>query len=185
MALYVVQNTTGTTLKKGHNFMVVEADDAANAAAFASAYFDGDASWANATATLFSSATDLSPITDGDGNTQAYSLYAVITGPDTSASFEVSAAAADTVDDLGDAMVIALNAHADIANAAYATPSLTLADVADGIGDHTVVCELRLGGVALPGFVGAIVHEGIAAAVLTAALVPGEGVPSVLLTAKV
>lgn len=185
MALFKVVNSSPGPFKNGHNMMVVEADDAANAQAMASAYHDGDASWLNATATAFTSLTDLSPVTDGDGNTQAFSLRAVITGGTVNDTFEVAAAAADTVDDLGDAIVIALNADANIANAAYATPNLTLATIADNIGDHAVTVELLLGGVALPGFVGAIVDEGIAGAALTCALVPGEGVPSVVGTGKV
>lgn len=186
MAFYKVQlNADGLTLKDGHNFMIVEADDAAMAQAIAGSHRDADSAWGSATATLFAGATDLSPQVDGDGNTAAFSLYVTVKGPDTNASFEVAAAAADDVDALGDAMVVALNAHADIAGAAYATPNLTIAETTDGIGDHACVVELRRNGVALPGFVGAITDEGSAGAALAVALVPTEGVPSVFATGRI
>ena len=187
MALFVVQNNhSGLTLKNGRDLMVVEADDAANAAAMASAYHDGDASWANATVTAFTSATDLSPITDGDGNTAAFSLFVSVKGATVNNSFEVAAAASDDLDALGTAIVSLINADDNIANASYSTPTLTVATGSGGddLGDHSVVCELRLNGVALPGFVGSITHEGVSTAALTVALVPGEGVPSVLATGR-
>ncbi len=75
-------------------------------------------------------------------------------------------------------MVTLLNSDVEIANAAVEMSELllgprifTVASVADGIGDSTVL--VRLGAPMsgdIPSLVGAIVHEGIAAAVLTFAL---------------
>jgi len=75
-------------------------------------------------------------------------------------------------------MITLLNGDPEIGNAAVDMSELlsgarllTIASIADGIGDSTV--NIRLGAPTsgnIPGLLGAIVHEGIAAAVLTMAL---------------
>ena len=44
-----------------------------------------------------------------------------------------------------------------------------MSDVADDLGDHTLTAVFEYGGVDVPSYLGAIVHEGIEAAVLTVA----------------
>lgn len=80
-------------------------------------------------------------------------------------------------------MVGLLNAHADIANAAYdngaATPLLTASGAADNLGDLVLVCEFRYKGVSIPSLIGTITDEGSAGAALTA-LVPAATSPNVV-----
>ena len=91
-------------------------------------------------------------------------------------------------------IVTQLNAHAEIANAAVdmsellaGTRLLTIASIADGIGDSVVTVRMGtpISG-SVPGLVGAIVDEGAAAAVLTMALPTQAGIiiPTVLRTLK-
>jgi hypothetical protein len=81
--------------------------------------------------------------------------------------------AGDTIDDVGAALVILLNATA-IDGAEYSTTTklLTIADIADGIGDDTVVFTVTDPAEAdvSATFATDIVHEGIAGAVLTSVL---------------
>ena len=84
------------------------------------------------------------------------------------------------IDDMADRMVILLNALDLIAAAEYTTPDLTVAAISDGIGDHTLVVTVNPPSswedqtITPAGIVSTIVHEGIAAAVLTVALILGE-----------
>ena len=81
-------------------------------------------------------------------------------------------------------IVTLLNSDPEIANAAVDMSELlagarllTVASIADGIGDSTVL--IRLGAPisgSVPGLLGAIVHEGVAAAVLTMALPTQAGI---------
>ena len=97
------------------------------------------------------------------------------------------------MDEIGAKLVTALNATVSIAAAAYAANVLTVAAVGDGLGDHTLTMkveppiindaggERKSGNEVMPGFVGAIVHEGIAAAVLTVDFpIDGYVVPTVI-----
>ena len=187
MPSYEVKLTdqVGLTLKKGHNMMVVEAADATDALAAAAMHFSGDSSWENATATEVTAAADMSPQVDGDGLTVPFKLRIVITGPDTNDTFEYDAIAADDVDAMGDAIVIVLNAHADIAGAAYATPTLTIAQTTDTLGDHTATVELSRNGAVIAGFVGAITDGGADSAALSVALVPANVPAQVLGSARI
>lgn len=164
----------GLNLMNGHNAMVVEAADATDAKAAAAMHYRNDASWENAIVTEVVAAADMSPQLDGEGKLVPFKLSIEILGPDTNASFEYDAIAADSVDDMGDAMVILLNAHADITLAAYATPNLTLSGIADDIGDHTATVTLSRNGSTIAGFVGAVTDGGIAGAALAVALVPAN-----------
>jgi hypothetical protein len=167
-------NQTGLTLKKGHNMMVVEAADAADAAQTAASHFGGDTSWANATVTEVAAAADMSPQVDGDGITVPFKLRIVITGADLNQTFEYEAIAADDVNAIGDAIVLVLNADAAIAGAAYSTPNLTIAETTDTLGDHTATVELSRNGAVIAGFVGAITDGGVDSAALSVALVPAN-----------
>jgi hypothetical protein len=172
--------TAKTQLENGVDAFLVWAEDGADAKALAKAQADGDASdaaWAAATATAAAAGADL----------ENWRLQIKISGGTVNETFTVAGAAAATVDTIGDLMVIALNANPTIANAAYATPNLTISSIADGIGDHTVkaywlpplsASDWEDPTVSIPGFLGAIVHEGIAGAVLTLALVPAAAIPN-------
>lgn len=85
-------------------------------------------------------------------------------------------------------MVGLCNATSIIANASMdmgaATPILTIAAIADGLGDKQVVAEMRYGDDAVPGLVGAIVDEGISAAVLTMEVGATVTAPQVIKTLK-
>lgn len=85
-------------------------------------------------------------------------------------------------------MVGLLNATSIIAGAALdigaATPLLTIAAIGDAIGDKKVEAEYRMDGVAIPGFLGAITDEGIAAAVLSVAVIAAPVVPKLYATAR-
>lgn len=89
--------------------------------------------------------------------------------------FTVVGIASDTIDLLGAAMVTALNAHQDIAAAAYdgITNILTCAAVGDNLGDGTLTVEMRPPGQArgpFASYVGTITDGGIQAAALTVQL---------------
>jgi len=182
MPAYEVKITdpTGATLKNGHDVMTVFAEDGPDAIACATGQNDGDGSWAAATATLIGVGTDLSPVTDAQGKTRSYALNVLIAGPDTTAAFKYTAIAADSYADVFDAMVILLNAHADIAGAAFAANLLTVSDIGDDIGDHTLTVSFEFGGSAIPSFLSTVTHEGIAGAVLSVATNATVEIPKVL-----
>ena len=127
---------SGMTLHGGGaNQMVVWANDATDAKTIAKAKYGAgdDAAWAAATATELVVGTDL----------EGWSFRVVVTDPaDDSvvADVSVTAAAADQVDDVGADLVVALNATASIAGAAYnvGTNVLTVAETTDALGDHHV-----------------------------------------------
>lgn len=168
-------------LKNGVNSILVWAEDATDAETLAKACHDfgaSDAAWAAATYTLCAAGA----------NFLGWRLRIKVQGA-TGVDVTVTGAAAATVDDIGDLMVIALNATTPIANSAYATPALTISSIADGIGDHKVYAWFLppLASttwpdptVSLAGAMGAIVDEGIAAAVLTIQLVPAVAIPALV-----
>lgn len=179
-----ITNLNGMTLKNGNNVMMVFAEDGPDAIACAGGQNDADGSWTNATATLIGIGTDLSPVTDEQDITRNYTLDVDIKGADTNAHFKYTAIASDSYEDVFDAMVLILNAHADIAGAANSNPLFTVAAIADDIGDHTIIVEFKFGGVEIPSFLGATVHEGIEAAVLTMATNASVEIPKVLSGAR-
>ncbi len=98
-------------------------------------------------------------------------------GGGTGALMDLTAAGVGSYEANMGELVSLLNGNVDIANAAVdfsegasGARLVTLASVADGIGDATVVFELRKNGVAYTPFVSTIVDGGVAAAVLTAAI---------------
>lgn len=177
-----VDDQTGATFKNGHDVMTVFAEDGDDAKACAGGHFDGDSSgsWANATATEVIVGTDLSPVTDSLGNVSTFVLKVTITGEDTNEHFEYPCVSADSYADAFAAMVILLNTNADIANAAFAGDVLTVSGIADDIGDHTLTATFEYGGVAIPSFLGVVVHEAISAAVLSVASNATVEIPKVL-----
>lgn len=181
-----VTNPTGATFKNGHDVMTVFAEDGPDALACAGGHFDGDAEglWAVATATEIDVGTNLSPVVDSIGKTTNFVLKVDVRGGNGDvtqpAHFEHVCGAAETYAGAWAAMVVLINAHLDFANAAFAANLLTISTIGDDFGDHTVACTFEYGGVAIPSFVGAIVHEGIAGAVLTVATNATPEVPKVL-----
>lgn len=177
-------NPTGATLKNGNNVMCVFAEDGPDAIAAAGGQNDGDGSWATATATEIDVGTDLSPVTDAQGITREFVLKVDIRGGNDDltqpANFQYVCESGDSYADAFAAMVILLNAHADIANAAFAGDLLTIAEIGDSFGDHTVAASFEYGGVAIPSFLGTITHEGIEAAVLTIATNASVEIPKVV-----
>ncbi len=179
--LVTLAATDRPTVKNGVTAVSVWAEDATDAKAAAQAQGSGgasDAAWTAATATAAAAVADL----------EGWRLRLVLTGA-TVIDVTVTGTPADTLDDIGDLMVIALNATALIANSAYATPALTISSIADGIGDYTVEAffmppladaDWEQPTVSFPSFLGAIVDGGIAGAALTIQLVPGSASPALL-----
>lgn len=124
-------------------------------------------------------------------------IVTVTSGPgDDNLTIDAVAAEENSYEVLLGQMITLLNGDPEIANAAVdmselllGTRLLTIASIADGIGDSTVLARLGSPHAGdIPSLVGAIVHEGIAAAVLTFAL-PAIGalttvMPVVLRTLK-
>ena len=191
MAIYLCKNTAAPhkAIFKA-NALIVQAADAAGAKLVCADKFPGDAAWSDATVTALSETT-----LDANGACYGYTMKAIIRGgtqtEDPIILTATGVTATDDLDDLAALMVIAANAHAEIANAAYSAPDLTIAGIADGMGDATLEIEVYDGsgqGVDLGSeFYTAITDGGIAGAVLEVALVADTVVqPKVLhLLAKV
>lgn len=183
MAIYLLKNKAAKTVKNTRQ-LVVAAASAAHARIIAGAYFSGDGSWAEAEATTLASGTldDASTMTGFIWKLTISGGAAQTVDPLT---VSVTGAAAADLDAVAAQIVTALNAAADIANAAYAAPNLTISSIADGIGDATVQVEVYKDSVSKTNlaalYTGAITHEGIAAAALVLALVADTTVtPAVL-----
>jgi hypothetical protein len=167
---------SGVGSRNGVRGAVVFAADANDAKALLKAQgaADIDAAWDGATYTEIAAGA----------NFVGWTLRVAVTHPTTHAEVYdievVGAGANDTVDEIAALMVTALEA----AGAALLTPSydagtniLTVAAIGDAIGDHNLqafwyppqdaVNERRI---SVPGFIGAIVDAGVAAAVLTVTL---------------
>lgn len=171
---------SGLTLKNGINAFVVFATDAADAKAISKSFIDGDndAHIDNATVTQIVAGADL----------EGWRLRVAVLNAVPPIDITVVGAAAATIDSIAALAVTALNATA-IDNASYSAASniLTVAAIADGLGDKTLTVEMLPpaasypGAKPIPSFVGAIVHQGIAAAVLTVQLAADAAViPKVL-----
>jgi hypothetical protein len=147
--------------------VVVFAEDEANAIEFAKAAYNAgtDAVWDNATATELVDADDF----------LGWSIRVTIsTADDLATDVDVThvGIALDAVDDVGDALVILINANADIGAAAYdgLTNILTCAAIGDNIGEAIVTMTWTPPGVnrqAIPSYTGAITDGGVQAAALT------------------
>jgi hypothetical protein len=177
-------NTPGLTTKNGHTVMVVEAATGADAIVFAQGYYGEDAAsdgFAVAVATEIDVAADMSPFDNELGDELAYKILITVRGGTVNANFEYTGIAGDAIADMWDAMVLVCNANAAIAGSAFATPLFTISDIADGIGDHTVTVTFTLGGSpTIASYTAAIVHEGIAGAVLTIATEAAPVIPTIV-----
>lgn len=189
MAIFKVQidpNASGLTLKNAHNLMLVSAETEADALVLALAFNEGpdEGAWTNATVSDFVG-VDLSPVTNPDDERVIeYVLNVAVAGADTNASFSYTALVGDTYAEVMAAMVVLLNAHADITGADFAADLLTISDIGDDIGDHIVTASFTFGGSTIASFLGAVTDGGIAAAVLTIATSTGVVSPTIeLLTA--
>lgn len=158
--------------------MLVEADSSAEAKELASAQDLGDAPWTDADTT----ATDVTTLTASDF--EGWS-YRVRVRPPSGAGKDIAdvtvvGASSDTVDLIGAALAVALNLNASIAAAAYSTPTLTVAETTDGLGDQVVEVTVTPVGAkaSMPSMVGAITDEGASGAALTAALTVPSIVPT-------
>lgn len=159
----------------GVNACVVWADSAADAEVLAAIYNPGTpaVAWAAGTPTAVTAPADL----------ENYRFRIEVVNPTTGAvvvDVTVTGAAAATIDDIGDLLVIALNATAPIANSSYDSGSnvLTVSSIADGIGNMRLLAyaygpasEVGDTGVSHTEFFSTVVDEGIAGAVLTIVLV--------------
>jgi hypothetical protein len=147
--------------------LAVFAEDAAQAKAIANDYAPQDVldAWSNVTPVEITSA-----VNTWVGWTFNARVRAVTTGAIIADVAVTADATTDTIDEIGAALVTALNATT-INNASYASNVLTLAAIADDIGTATVeVSATGPGGRVIPGIWGAVVHQGIAGAALTAAM---------------
>lgn len=159
---------TAAPLVEGALNVVVFAEDAAAARLAAPSAFNNQLGRAPYWDILFAGSTVTENVARADLEGAVLRVQIDATTP---IDLSYTGVAADTVDDMAAAMVILLNADAQIANAAYSgTNLLTCADIADNIGDKTLTVTMTLEGSTMSGFVGAIVHEGIAGAVLTCQL---------------
>jgi len=182
----VAPAVSGLTLVGGADVMVVFATDAAQAKEIAASKYDSDgACWASATVTAIAA----------DADFEGWTFQIVIgggcgTGNDEPATFTyVGTAANNTIDEIAAQLVILLNAHADIAGAAYNTTTqvLTIAETTDGLGDQTVEVTITPpdGKADIASLVSTIVDGGAAADALKVTL-PADAavIPIVALTAK-
>lgn len=169
MPSYTVSiSETAAPLYEGKRNVVVFAEDAAAARLAAPSAFNNQLGRAPYWDALFAGATVTENVARAD--LEGAIMRVTISAP-TPIDLSYTGIAADTVDDMAAAMVILLNADAQIANAAYDGGNLlTCASIADNIGDATVTCTMTLEGSTLSGFVGTITHEGIAGAALTVQL---------------
>lgn len=161
----------GSVSRDGVKSAIVVAESAADARAALKAQYgnDSDAGWANATVTAMAAGADLA------GWTLHLDLIKPTAKADGSAdvlvSVDVVGVAADTFDTIGAAAVTALNATV-IGHAAYASNVLTVAGTLDGKGDHRLVAAFYPPGerkVAVPGFLGAVTHQGSSGAAVSVA----------------
>lgn len=172
----------------GHRHVVVFAADATDARAVAAA-----ASGSEAMANVWKSASDSTAVElVASPDMLAYTLKVTVTGAAAQTvdpiEAEYVAVASDTIDLVGAGIATALNAAADIANAAYnsTTNVLTVAGAGDGLGDGTVTAQMLLNGIPIESFIGTITDEGSAGAALTVALASDAFViPAYYLAAKV
>lgn len=173
MALYLVTSDVGSagkTRKQGGNAMLVSAADATDAQAIVNARFTGDSAWSDATYTA------VADVTQATANGLVGWVFTVTIFTTTPKVFTVTGdATTDTIDEVAAALVVLLNADADIAGAAYnsTTQVLTIAETTDGLGDKAVTVTAvppvatYENAVAIPGMVGTIVDEGASGAALT------------------
>jgi len=173
MSLYhvVLASLTGKNIRNGINSAVVVANSASDAKQVLKAAMNlpSDGPWGEATVTEITEGADLE------------GWRARITIKDTSGDVveqvTVTGAASADFDAIAALLVTALNATTTIDNAAYATPNLTIAGAADGIGDHTVEVALLPPTdwvdptIELASLFGTITHEGSAGSALAVVMI--------------
>lgn len=168
------RSSGGRTLINDTDAMVVFADSAAQAKEVAHAAVTGDGhAWLSSTTT----ATEITASTNWAGW-----KFEVVVQSGLGAEGDQRGHVAvigngttlDTIDEIGAALVVALNALDGIAGAAYtgATNTLTIADATDALGDQTVQVLISPPGsdASVSSLVGTITHEGDAADTLAVVL---------------
>lgn len=188
MPAYTVQApaTSGQTLAGGGDVQIVFAANATAAKEIAASKHDGDGTvWSGATVTEIVADADFEgwtfkiEICGGTGAGDAYPASFSYTGT----------AANNTIDEIAAQLVILLNAHADIAGAAYNATSntLTIAETTDGLGDQKVVVTITPpdGKSSIPSLVGTLTDEGASGDALTVVL-PADAavIPQSVMTVK-
>jgi hypothetical protein len=188
MGIYLLQNSAARSVKSTRQ-LIVQAESAADAKVMAASHFNGDGSWADATATALTAST-----LDANASMLGWVFKIVVTGAAGQTVDPITAtttgAGTDDLDAIAADLVTALNANTDIANAAYSAPNLTVATGSGGddLGDATVVLEVyppsgntKVNLASLFIGAGGITHEGVATDALAIALVADtEATPSVL-----
>lgn len=168
---------------EGCDAIAIYATSDADAIAVAKSLYDGDtnAAWDNATVTTMAAAA----------NMVGWRLHVKLQSPagvNVANITVVGAGADDTIDEIAALAVIALNATAAIAAAAYnsGTQVLTVAQTTDGLGDHSVLAEWFPPAadvqqdVAIPSFVTAKSDQGSAGSAVTVTFgADGVAVPKV------
>lgn len=175
MPAYLVtldRNKSGHQLRGGGDAMVVFATNATAAKEICAAKYPSDGlAWAND-----STATEITAASDFNGWTLRVFIQSGLGAEgDESGEFIVTGDATNnTIDEVAALMVTALNAHADIAGAAYngTSNTLTLAGTTDGLGDQTVEVSLTPPGgeSAVPSLIGTITDGGASGDALTVVL---------------
>lgn len=176
MALYYVTVAGGG--QRRASAMIVSAADAADAKVIAGVQYIGNSGgWSNATATLLADVAS-----SADDALVGWVFEVTILTPAGAVLEQVSAtgtATDDTIDKIAALLVIAIDATDSVTASDYTGQLLTVAEIADGIGDHTLTVTVKPPVVndasgqqqnqpaAIPGYIDTIVHEGVAAAVLT------------------
>lgn len=173
MGIFLVDNSEAKTISRTKKLVVV-AEAAADARVFAASHFNNDSTWATATTTALTEDT-----LDADASLLGYTWRVTITGPTITGGKQgvsVTGTGTDDLDAVAALLVTALNGLADIANAAYAAPNLTVSSIADGLGDHLVTVSVfppsgNTNANLQSMFVVSITDGGIAAAALVVELV--------------
>jgi len=174
---------SGGTFTNNVDTMLVAANSTGEAQAIAEAYTGSDpiGSWTAVTpATL--------PVPDFTGAVFAVTVKTAGGALTTAVSVTGVASTLNTIDLIGAALATALNAAGPMANAAYnaSTNVLTVASIADDIGDHLLAVTVTMP-TAVPynpsNIVTATVSGGIAGAVLTATFAADSYVPPAVLFA--
>lgn len=178
--LVKINRKGGRSLKDNVDAFVVFADDTTTAReTVASLYAMGSKA-----GILDTSKTTVFEIAAGN-DFEGFKLRVAILDSTPVVDLTVVGAAAATIDSIAALMVTALNNESIIAGAAYVSPNLTIANIADALGDRTVLVELlppdalAIGGAVedpqpLTSMVGTITDQGIVGAALAVALVPAS-----------
>jgi hypothetical protein len=179
MAIFLVVNNAATTFKGG-NAMVVSATDSAGALLAAAAQAGGDSTWSAATATQLADVA-----VTGANALVGWRFRVVVSTPTTGAVVAdvtvTGDGTNDTLDEIGTALAVALNATAPIAAASYTGATqilLVAAGASDALGDKHVKVYVLPPVVNVPGgqynqdvdhtvFVASQVHQGAPSADLT------------------